>query len=631
MPNPTTKDLKRSKYRLLGLVGQGQFGRVFCAIHRKTGKLVALKELDKARFPTHQFLRELRFLLSLRHPNLVGCDALEHTSTGRYLVMDYCEGGTLRGLMHEEMRIHPRYALQLVTDVLDGLEHAHTLGIVHCDIKPENILLNLRDQGWIARISDFGIARLSQELDHDFSNTGSPAYMAPERFYGQYSPASDLYAVGILLFELLIGDRPFSGLPKDLMAAHLNHPVMVPDRVPPLLKAIILKSLQKLPARRYRSAAEMKAQILKAIAQLSPPAAATIYLHSELSSSPVACHVVRQETLTQPLSQLVVQALPNLSSTSEPAWQIDRIAADRIDTQIGPTDPVTFAVPAEAEATANLGITLAAPIQAIAMTPQERVVVIQQSVYSLPSSLFQPSSLPQQVSFDQLKSYLIASFPPSTHIGIDRQARWLVGLATEAEPLGVNLWTLRLKVNPQPVHRTVYLPEQPQVQPFQVMALDARYGVICSHLLSCRDGTVIGTQLRGLTRRGTWIGTLEIPVPIRQILLHPSAYRLLATEPEFPTSLLMIDLKPLRMQRLEVGIIPAQVAASSWGYGVIAANGEMVLLNTYGDVIGRISGPPHPTAMTCIEPYGLLIATWYAGTGSLVTIDLRQLDLDIVF
>lgn len=631
MPNPTTKDLKRSKYRLLGLVGQGQFGRVFCAIHRKTGKLVALKELDKARFPTHQFLRELRFLLSLRHPNLVGCDALEHTSTGRYLVMDYCEGGTLRGLMHEEMQIHPRYALPLVMDVLEGLEHAHTLGIVHCDIKPENILLNLRSQGWIARISDFGIARLSQELDHDFSNTGSPAYMAPERFYGQYSPASDLYAVGILLFELLIGDRPFSGLPKDLMAAHLNHPVVVPDRVSPLLKAIILKSLQKLPARRYRSAAEMKAQILKAIAQLSPSAATTIYRHSEPPSSPVACHAVGQETLIQPLDHLVVQPLPAPSPSSEPAWQIDRIAAERIDTQIGPIDPVPLAVPTESKATSTLSMTLAAPIQAIAITPQARVVVMQQSVYALPSSLLQPFGSSKPLSVDQLKPYFKATLPTSTHIGIDRQAHWLVGLAVNAESLGLNLWTLRLQVTPQPVHRTIGLPDQPQIQPFQVMVLDARYGVICSHRLSCKDGTVIGTQLQGLTRRGTWIGTLEVPVPIQRILLNPSAYRLLATEPEFPTSLLMIDLKPLRIQRLEIGIIPDKVAASSWGYAVIAATGEMVLLNTYGEVIGRISGPPHPTAIACIEPYGLVIATWYAGTGHLVTIDLRQLDLDIVF
>ena len=106
MPHTMNSKVKRSKYRILGLVGQGQFGRVFCGCHRKTGKIVALKDLDQYRFPTNKFLRELRFLLSLQHPNIVTCHALEHTPTGRYLVMDYCEGGTLRTLMEYER--HPQ-------------------------------------------------------------------------------------------------------------------------------------------------------------------------------------------------------------------------------------------------------------------------------------------------------------------------------------------------------------------------------------------------------------------------------------------------------------------------------------------------------------------------------------------
>jgi serine/threonine-protein kinase len=250
--------LQGSKYRILGLVGQGQFGCVFCAVHRTTGRLVALKELDRQRFPTHKFLRELRFLLSLEHPNIVTCQAIEHTQTGRYLVLDYCEGGTLRNLIQSETQLSLVQSLKLIADVLAGLEHAHSHGVVHCDIKPENILLSLNTTGWIARISDFGIARLSQELcSDDLGYTGSPAYMAPERFYGQYSPSSDLYAVGVMLFELTVGHRPFSGLPGELMSAHLNQPVKVPDTVPFLVRSTISTALQKLPVRRFTSAAEM--------------------------------------------------------------------------------------------------------------------------------------------------------------------------------------------------------------------------------------------------------------------------------------------------------------------------------------------------------------------------------------
>jgi serine/threonine-protein kinase len=151
----------------------------------------------------------------------------------------------------------------LIIDVLVGLEHAHAANIIHCDIKPENILLKITAQGWMAKISDFGIARLSQEIDSDGSNTGSPGYMAPERFYGQFSVSSDLYAVGIMLYELLMGKRPFSGMPTELMNAHLNSRVPIPDSLPRSLQLIITKSLEKLPKRRYTSAAEMRLELLQ--------------------------------------------------------------------------------------------------------------------------------------------------------------------------------------------------------------------------------------------------------------------------------------------------------------------------------------------------------------------------------
>lgn len=238
-------------------------------MHRRTGKLFALKNLEHERFPTHQFLRELRFLLSLQHPNIVTCHAIEHTQTGRYLVMDYCEGGTLRGLMVDDVALSLAQCIQIVADVLCGLASAHQQGIVHCDIKPENILLTLQAKGWSAKISDFGIARLNKEVySQNTGNTGSPAYMAPERFYSQYSAASDIYAVGVLLFELLVGRRPFSGPPKALMKAHLNQPVVCPDEIPAGLQGVIGMALQKLPARRFQSALEMLNAMLSVVSRM---------------------------------------------------------------------------------------------------------------------------------------------------------------------------------------------------------------------------------------------------------------------------------------------------------------------------------------------------------------------------
>lgn len=263
--------MHHSRYHLLGQVGQGQFGRVFCAIDRARGILVALKDLEFSRYPTNKFLREITYLVSLQHPNIVSFQGFEHHKSSRYLVLDYCNGGTLRDLLESGAIADLRQGLQLIVETLDALGHAHDRGIVHCDIKPENILLNFSGKGCRAKISDFGISRLMSEAENRRQSggyTGSPAYMAPERFYGKYSPASDLYAVGIILFELITGKRPFSGLPGELMSAHLSQAVQIPDTIPESLRSIVEISLRKLPQRRFETAGEMRRYLLEAMAYL---------------------------------------------------------------------------------------------------------------------------------------------------------------------------------------------------------------------------------------------------------------------------------------------------------------------------------------------------------------------------
>jgi serine/threonine-protein kinase len=253
------------KYHILKLVGQGQFGRVYCAIDKKSGKTVALKELDQQRFSTKKFLRELHFLSSLQHPNIISFQGLEHIQNARFLVMDYCEGGTLRNFMQSD-DFHLIHGLKFIADILAGLEHAHNRGIVHCDIKPENILISAVSTNYLARISDFGLARVCHELSTEKTIcTGSPAYMAPERFYGKSSPASDLYAVGVMLYELVLGFRPFSGMPGELMTAHINQAVEIPNAVPLLLRSTISTAMQKLPNKRFPSAAEMMKSVKLAL------------------------------------------------------------------------------------------------------------------------------------------------------------------------------------------------------------------------------------------------------------------------------------------------------------------------------------------------------------------------------
>ena len=262
-------------YQMLGLAGQGQYGRVFCARPRQGGDLVALKELPAERFPTQNLLRELRHLLTLNHPNITRCYALEHAREGRYLVLEYCEGGTLRELIdqvEQGLWLPVKQVLGFVDQILAGLDHAHRQGVIHCDVKPENILLKPTPQGWQLKLTDFGIARHSQPLPDEISATGSPAYMAPERFYGQFSPASDLYAVGIILLELLTGRRPFSGSPGQLMHAHLNQPFVCPEGIPAPLREVLEIALRKLPLRRFRTAAQMRSALAVVAREWQEPA-----------------------------------------------------------------------------------------------------------------------------------------------------------------------------------------------------------------------------------------------------------------------------------------------------------------------------------------------------------------------
>ncbi len=674
-----TAELYPSKYRLLGLVGQGQFGRVYCASHRKTGAIVALKELDRQRFSTQKFLRELRFLLLLQHPHIVTCRALEQTETSRYLVMDYCEAGTLRNLLDEEVCLHPVQGLNLLTQVLNGLEHAHQRGIVHCDIKPENILLTAIADGWTARISDFGIARLSQELfNAEFSNTGSPAYMAPERFYGQYSPASDLYAIGIMLYELLVGHRPFSGAPAELMSAHLNQALQIPDTVPPDLKTVIATALQKLPARRFRSAAEMRECLHMAIAHSEPElslgwtAPALLRPGQPLASVPF--QFIEQEPLKLQIQQLVSCDRPfswpknqggephhqqtTLSTSQKSALAVLRVAGQSICYQTfvatDPFDlsPVNYAPitdefqsvePAEPIAASPHPwptVQVQEPVLDLVIRPQGCFAVTETAVYFLTLDLFanqlqeseaagrRPQAAGQRIAdrWPIPMPPLLIALPQKAQVAIDPAGKWIAAVASQTHHFGsqLNLW-----------HFKPFLPFRPAiVRPitpcFQILALDSRHIVTFSHVTD-GEACITGVRLEGFTRRGTALGTLQLPVPLQPIGLTSTPYRLLALEPQYPKSILVLDLKPLRIQRIGLDITPKYVVTTTWGSLLMAADGEIAVLNNYGQTIGSIHGPAHPTAIAALSPYEFLIATWHQNHGCLYRVDLRQLDLEVIF
>lgn len=647
MLNVFAKELKHSKYRLLGLVGQGQFGRVYCASHRKTGRLVALKQLDKDRFPTHRFLRELRFLLSLQHPNIVTCHALEHMTTGRYLVMDYCEGGTLRSLVDDGVQLHPVQAFKLVLDILAGLEHAHNRDIIHCDIKPENILLSLDADGWMARITDFGIARLVQDIvSESAGNTGSPAYMAPERFYGQYSHSSDLYSVGVLLYELVVGHRPFSGTPTELMSAHLNQPVKLPEQLSASLKLVILTALQKLPGRRYRSALDM-AQALEAAIQ-DPMLQAQLAQHPNglirpaTTLTPVPGLWVKQDSTVDRVQQLVGFAgQPQVLHSAE-GLSSDRlhwISGSRVVCRVfpegifSPVSDLEFASP-------PMVVRLPDAVHQIVVQPQGCIAITDRSIYLLPPTLFQSGiaqhgqkllqqGLAATPNFSHTVPLLIAEFTQSVLATVDPKGRWMATVTPDAEQSWLSFWNLQ-QIQPFKPMRRLFLPGV--MPPFRLLALDSRHLLTLAHrvdrtALACINGACLTV----LTRRGNCVGTFELPVPLRQVMLGATPYRLVATEPAHANSLLLIDLKPLKIQRVGLEISPMLLAAMSWGYVVVDSNGQIVLINHYGEQVGCIAGPANPTAIAPLDPYGVAISTWANGQGALSVLDFRALEIDLMF
>ncbi|HLO47156.1 MAG TPA: serine/threonine-protein kinase [Kamptonema sp.] len=595
--------MQNSKYRILGLVGQGQFGRVFCASIRESagknsravGQLVALKELSHQQAPTSEFLRELWFLITLQHPNIVACIALEHTATGRYLVMDYCEGGTLRSLLKQDSPLRLLEGLQLVIGVLAGLDYAHRRGVVHCDIKPENILLTLGPRGWLPRLSDFGIARrlpeigttrLHQELSPD-ATVGSPAYMAPERFYGLYSPMSDIYAVGILLFELLMGYRPFSGTPGDLMWAHLNQRLQLPEVIPEPLQEVIKKALEKLPARRFASASQM-AQALRlamydrSLRQLSDrviPWERSIENDEDEDRQKITnFHLpitVSQLPISAPVSVLVANEAYLYGATGSKVIvcsQPDlRLAAIQVQTSVSFAEPVFRILPALGGA----------------------CVLTEKQIYWLSENSSEPESILDIKIEDSSILYKAA---------IDAHSRCLaVAIPGELRFYSLSILSGEITLT---LRRSISLDDQRL--PADLMFLDRR------HLLAISSADTeqkqSQTTLKVYTRRGTNVGSVKLSATVGQVLPTAESYTILGLPLGAKAAILLINLLPLRVTRIPLEILPSCACVTSWGYVVADAQGQIAVCDRDGSLLGNFSGPVAPKAIAPWGKTGLAIA-----------------------
>ncbi|QQE66855.1 hypothetical protein GFS31_35590 [Leptolyngbya sp. BL0902] len=610
-------------------MGHGQFGQVYCAIHRKTGELVALKYLHKDRFPTHKFLRELRFLLSLEHPNIVTCQALEHSANGRYLVMDYCEGGTLRSILESDIILSWEEMLGLVLDILSGLDHAHQQGIVHCDIKPENILLTLTPRGWVARISDFGIARLSQEVNEsEMGHSGSPAYMAPERFYNQHPLTSDLYAVGIILYEMLLGKRPFSGTPMELMVAHMNQSPEIPAELPDPIRAVVAKALQKLAPKRFQSAQAMRQAIGQIYQDCRTGEFAAVPLGGKVLPDPVVAPDLPWVAMPHPIQVMGLVTLPHAApplaskpTTKDGAW------SPAAASNLSPATPNLLITAAENHVWfyhwpnqgmptppgPTQGFTLPGPVQRFVPLPQGGILATTTSLHLL--------AIPHGLG-------RIAQEADPIQMAVAPHGRWFATVQ-QPHPATADLLIRHLRNQPQtPVKISAACRVSIPIAEGRIIALLA----LDSHHLGLVVQQPQKTLVHLITRRGQYLGPMPLPVALHNLVPTRRPYRYLALEVDQPQSLLVVDLKPLRMVRYRADIHPRWIFETAVGYGLLDAEGHLSLMNEEGQVINRISHLPCPTAMVQRSPSQFIWSVPEDDQRSrLYNFDLAHLGLDLVF
>jgi predicted Ser/Thr protein kinase len=256
------------RYRILRLLGRGGMGAVYLAREEALERLVALKVLDSGReqeeASRERFRREARTAAGLSHPNVVPLHDFGESRDGLlYLAMGYVHGETLAERLAREGRRPPAEVRRTVAEIADALHYAHRRGVVHRDVKPQNILLE--DQTGRALLTDFGIARLADgtHLTQEGAVVGTPVYMAPEQCAGRpLDGRSDVYSLGVTAYLLLAGRPPFLGTAPELLVAHLNQePPPLRDTVPDTpedLAAAVSRALAKQPEHRWPDAAAFR-------------------------------------------------------------------------------------------------------------------------------------------------------------------------------------------------------------------------------------------------------------------------------------------------------------------------------------------------------------------------------------
>ncbi len=254
------------KYRILSPLGSGGFGSVYLAEDTWIDKKVALKVPHKQNLDFSEMVKEPRLLASMSHPNIVTVLTAEKQENVFFIVMEYVTGETLEHIIMREGALDLNRALDFTCQICNAVDHAHRAGILHRDLRPGNMLVS--DTG-LLKVTDFGTSRFLEIAAHGTTVIGSPPYMAPEQFHGKAVFASDVYSVGVTMYQMLTGSLPYdTPAPADIERLMRGELVISPrvknSKIPKAISDIILKALEPDQTRRYQRAAELLEDTLAA-------------------------------------------------------------------------------------------------------------------------------------------------------------------------------------------------------------------------------------------------------------------------------------------------------------------------------------------------------------------------------
>jgi serine/threonine protein kinase len=254
------------KYKILSTIGSGGFGTVYLAEDTWIDKKVALKVPHKQGVDFGELLREPRLLASLNHPNIVTILTAEKQENVFFIVMEFVPGETLETIIAREGPLDVARALDYTCQISNAVDHAHRQGVLHRDLRPSNVLVA---ESGMLKVADFGTSRFLEIAAHGTTVIGSPPYMAPEQFRGKAVFASDIYSLGVTMYQMMTGELPYdtpspADLERLMKGELLTAPRLKNSKIPKSINDIVLKAMAPEIHARYQRAGELLDDVLAA-------------------------------------------------------------------------------------------------------------------------------------------------------------------------------------------------------------------------------------------------------------------------------------------------------------------------------------------------------------------------------